>query len=506
MEHRILIHTPIGKDAHHVSQVFERANIEHFVCLTPAELIVELDKGAAALLMVEEALSLDFLNAITRFLLKQKTWSDIPILLLCKRRLDSSELRDIYQRLGNVTLIERPLQIITLVTTVNSALRARKRQYEMREVDRRKDEFLAMLAHELRNPLAPISAASQILKLADLKRERVIHTSEIILRQVGHMTGLIDDLLDVSRVSRGLIQLENEILDVRDLVSNAVEQVLPLINLKSHRLDIQNISASVFVKGDRKRLIQILSNLLNNAAKYTEEHGEISLEMLFDTHHVYFKVTDNGIGIGQDIIDTVFDMFTQAKRSSDRTQGGLGIGLALVKSLVALHEGTVVAQSPGLSHGTTFTVALPRVGATQYQAGAITTPSSNSLVSRRVLVVDDNVDAADTLSMVLEAYGYEVSVENSAAGALNRANSEHPEVCLLDIGLPDMDGNELAKAMRANPDLKSTILIAITGYGQEQDRLKTKHAGFDHHFVKPVDIDHLMKVISETDRTGRAVI
>ena len=189
MEQRILIHTPIGKDAYHVCKILQGANIEYFVCQTSAQVIQELDKGAAVLLMVEEALSGDFLKSITHFLQKQKAWSDIPILLLCKRGLDSPDLRAIYQRLGNVTIIERPLQIINLVTTVNSALRARKRQYEMREVDRRKDEFLAMLAHELRNPLAPISAASEILKIADLNRERTNRSSEIILRQVNHMTG-----------------------------------------------------------------------------------------------------------------------------------------------------------------------------------------------------------------------------------------------------------------------------------------------------------------------------
>jgi signal transduction histidine kinase/CheY-like chemotaxis protein len=500
MEQRILIHTPIGKDAYHVCKIFEGANIEYFVCQTSAQVIQELDKGAAVLLMVEEALSGDFLKSITHYLQKQKAWSDLPILLLCKRGLDSPDLRAIYQRLGNVTIIERPLQIINLVTTVSSALRARKRQYEMREVDRRKDEFLAMLAHELRNPLAPISAASEILKIADLNRERTNRSSEIILRQVNHMTGLIDDLLDMSRVSRGLIEIENEIVNANDIASLAVEQVLPLINAKSHQLSVEPLSDQVYIKGDLKRLTQILTNLLNNAAKYTFDSGRINLKIEFTKHHVSFIVTDTGFGIAPNMLDSIFDMFTQAQRSSDRSQGGLGIGLALVKNLVELHEGSVTAQSAGLGHGSTFTVTLPRIENTHATSSELLKPIAQAPVMQRLLVVDDNVDAADTLSMYLETFGYEVLVENSAKAALERAITGKPDICLLDIGLPDMDGNELAKLIKANPATKSAILIAITGYGQEQDRKRTFESGFDYHFVKPVDVDLLMDTLKKTER------
>lgn len=497
MEQRVLIHTPIGKDAYHVCKILERAKIEYFVCLTPTEIIQELDKGAAVLLMVEEVLRGDFLKSITQFLQKQKEWSDIPILLLCKRGLDSPDLRAIYLQLGNVTIIERPLQIITLVTTINSALRARRRQYQMREVDRRKDEFLAMLAHELRNPLAPISAASQMLKIADLNRERTNHSSEIILRQVKHMTGLIDDLLDLSRVSRGLINIDNEIVNASDIVSLAVEQVLPLISSKSHKLSVEPISNQVYVKGDLKRLIQVLTNLLNNAAKYTLDNGSINLKMEFDKNHVYFIVTDTGFGIDPNLLSSIFDMFSQAKRTSDRSQGGLGIGLALVKNLLELHHGSVTAHSAGLGHGSTFTVTLPRLDHIHATSSELLKPLHQVSGTQRFLVVDDNVDAADTLSTYLETFGYEVLVENSAKGALKRAISEQPDICLLDIGLPDMDGNELAKLMRANPATKSAILVAITGYGQENDRKRTTDSGFDYHFVKPVDVELLLDTLKK---------
>jgi len=500
MEQRILIHTPIGKDAYHVCRILDGVNIEYFVCLTPSEVIRELEIGAAVLLMVEEALSNDFLKSITQFLQKQKTWSDIPILLLCKRGLDSPDLRAIYQRLGNVTIIERPLQIITLVTTINSALRARKRQYEMREVDRRKDEFLAMLAHELRNPLAPISAASQILKIADLNRERTNHSSEIILRQVRHMTGLIDDLLDMSRVSRGLIEINREIVSASNIISLAVEQVLPLINSKSHKLSVEPISEQVYVKGDLKRLVQILSNLLNNAAKYTLEGGSINLKTEFNNNRVSFTVTDNGFGIAPDMLDSIFDMFTQATRSSDRSQGGLGIGLALVKNLVELHDGSVTAQSAGLGYGSTFTVTLPLIEDNHSTSTELLKPTPEAPATLRLLVVDDNVDAADTLGMYLETFGYEVIIENNAKSALERAISVRPDICLLDIGLPDMDGNKLATLMRANPATKFATLIAITGYGQEQDRKRTTNSGFDYHFVKPVDVELLLDTLKKTER------
>ena len=499
MELRILIHTPIGKDAYHVSQILHRSNIDFFVCSTPLVVINELEKGAAALLLVEEALSVDFLKSLTQFLQQQKTWSDIPVLLICKRGLDSPDMRFIYQRLGNVTLIERPIQIITLLATINSALRARKRQYEMREVDRRKDEFLAMLAHELRNPLAPISAASHILKLGELNRERTNHNSEIILRQVNHMTGLIDDLLDVSRVSRGLIDLETEIVNVQDITEAALEQVLPLINAKKHQIEVKGVSEQIFVMGDKKRLIQILTNLLNNAAKYTNDGGSLNLSIVANTENVFFEITDSGIGIDAEIVDSIFDMFIQAKRTSDRSQGGLGIGLALVKNLVELHHGEVKAHSEGKGQGSTFTVKLPRAKFTINSVANPIKPDSLNFTTRRLLVVDDNVDAADTLSQFLETFGYEVMVEYNATMALARAIASPPDACLLDIGLPDMDGNELAKRLRENHLTKSALLIAITGYGQDQDRLNTTQAGFDYHFVKPVKVESLIDVLKKKD-------
>jgi signal transduction histidine kinase/ActR/RegA family two-component response regulator len=500
MENRILIYAPIGKDARLVSQLLGRAGLDCFICADTAKIIGELAKGVGALFIVEEALTPEFLKSFMLFLTHQQTWSDLPILILSKRGLDSPGLRNIYLKLGNATLLERPVQSVTLISTAHSALRARKRQYEMREVDRRKDEFLAMLAHELRNPLAPVSAASDLLRLGNLDSERIRKTSEVISRQVKHMTGLIDDLLDVSRVSRGLVMLDQATLDARKIVASAVEQVRPLIDSRRHLLTVQTPPESAFIQGDQKRLVQVVTNLLNNAAKYTPTGGSIVLTMDVDSENVVFSVIDNGIGMAQKTIGRVFDMFAQAERTSDRSQGGLGIGLAIVKSLVELHRGTVTAQSAGLEKGSKFTITLPRIakpdGAALTHQHSIALPPAKG---RRLLVVDDNVDAARMLALFLEWAGHEVMVEHCARSALVRARAEVPDVCLLDIGLPDMDGNDLARHLRAQTETAQTVLIAITGYGQELDRKKTAAAGFNHHFVKPVDMEQLLGLLAEAD-------
>jgi signal transduction histidine kinase/CheY-like chemotaxis protein len=498
MENRVIAYTPIGKDGRLVLQVLDRTKIECLACRQVDEIFVELRKGVGALLIVEEALTAEFMKQITQFLKGQQTWSDLPILVLSKRGLESPGIRQMYQVLGNVTLLERPIHSVTLLTAVNAALRARKRQYEMREADRRKDEFLAMLAHELRNPLAPVSAASELLRIGNLDEERVKKTSEIISRQVRHMTGLIDDLLDVSRVSRGLVTLDQVVLDAKQILASAIEQVQPLITARQHRLTVHAAPESAFVKGDLKRLIQIVANLLNNAAKYTPEGGNIVLALEVSERNVHLSVTDNGIGMTSKVIDRVFEMFAQAERTPDRSQGGLGIGLALVKSLVELHGGEVRARSLGPGAGSTFSVQLPRIQ-TSVQSVARAVQNDASFVSerRRLLVVDDNVDATEMLGMCLEYAGYEIFIEHSAKAALDRVNTISPEICLLDIGLPDMDGIELARRLKVLPKTAKSMLIAITGYGQDLDRQKTLEAGFSHHFVKPVDMKRLLEVLAE---------
>jgi signal transduction histidine kinase/CheY-like chemotaxis protein len=504
LEYRILIHAPVGKDARLIAELFARAGIACSVCADPAMLLGEIALGAGALLVGDEAITPEFLRAIGGFVDRQQGWSDLPLLVMTRRGAASSELQQRYLALGNVSLLERPAQSVTLVSAARSALRARRRQYAMREVDQRKDEFLAMLAHELRNPLAPIRAASDLLRIPTLDRDKVRQTSEIIARQVNHMTGLIDDLLDLSRVSRGLVTLERALLDAGQVVHNAVEQVRPLIDARRHRLAIRVPHDAVFIHGDQKRLVQILANVLNNAAKYTPEGGDIELAMLADEDSVTYSVSDNGIGMAPHVIEHVFDMFAQAERSSDRSQGGLGIGLALVDNLVTLHGGKVAAASGGIGKGSRFTITLPRVaqsgaGPAPRQPGTAETEAATPQ-SLHLLLVDDNEDAAQMLGLYLEAEGYRVTVAHDAHAALAAAGTNPPDVFLLDIGLPDMDGNELARSLRRLPHSAAATLVAITGYGQETDRARSAEAGFDHHFVKPVDMASLLAVLAHAPR------
>jgi PAS domain S-box-containing protein len=379
---------------------------------------------------------------------------------------------------------------------------------ELRAAARRKDEFLAMLAHELRNPLAPISNAAQLLTMAGSNEQRIRQSSEVITRQVRHMTALVDDLLDVSRVTRGLVALERELVDINAVVTGAVEQARPLIEARAHRFELdlgpEPGCAGVRVLGDRTRLVQVVANLLNNAAKYTPQGGRIGLAVSTRAGCVTISVRDNGIGIGAAMLPQVFDLFSQAERTPDRSQGGLGLGLALVKSLVQLHGGRVEAHSEGLGQGSTFRVAFDiaatagpertpgareRAGAVGSEAGCPGSPG------RRVLVVDDNIDAAQSLADVLGALGHTVSTADSPGAALAIAAADWPEVFILDIGLPDIDGYELVRRLRALQGARPARYVALTGYGQAHDKVLARSAGFDHHFVKPVKLESLSAVL-----------
>ena len=366
---------------------------------------------------------------------------------------------------------------------------------KLKAADQRKDEFLAMLAHELRNPLAPIKSAAMLLDMGMLNETRVRQSSAIIGRQVRHMTRLVDDLLDVSRVTRGLIVLDKTVLDVRTIVDEAVEQVRPLLLARRQALGVHLPAVPLSVEGDRARLVQVLANLLNNAVKYTPEECAIDIEVRHHDGMLELAVCDEGIGMEPELTERAFDLFAQAKRSSDRSQGGLGLGLALVRNLVELHGGTVGCASPGPGRGSTFTVRLPLVT----PVAPAELPAADKAVSGgrlKVMVVDDNVDAAETLSMLLDAAGHEVEVEHDSRRALERARTAPPDVFLLDIGLPEIDGNELARRLHAQPETAGSVLIAVSGYGQEQDKRAAREAGFRHHLVKPVDFDQLAELLA----------
>jgi signal transduction histidine kinase/ActR/RegA family two-component response regulator len=376
---------------------------------------------------------------------------------------------------------------------------------KLKESDRRKDEFLAMLAHELRNPLAPVGAAAALLQRARLDEGLVRKTSEIIGRQVAHMTELIDDLLDVSRVTRGQVELDEAALDMRAIVADAVEQVMPLVRARHQQLDVDVPAQCMPVMGDAKRLVQILANLLNNAAKYTQEGGRLRLGAAVRDGTVVVDVVDNGIGMAPELVARAFDLFAQAERTSDRASGGLGLGLALVRSLVELHGGSVTCESAGPGQGSRFTVILPLLAEEAMPAAP---PDDGHAAAQEssmsIMVVDDNVDAAETLGLLLEASGHRVIVEHDPHAALERAATEAPQVCLLDIGLPGMDGYELARRLRAQPATRHALLVAITGYGQDSDRRLAAEAGFDRHLVKPIDLDSLRDALAGARRPGPA--
>jgi PAS domain S-box-containing protein len=371
-------------------------------------------------------------------------------------------------------------------------------ELELREANRKKDEFLAMLAHELRNPLAPISTAAEMLRLTATSDARIQKASAIIGRQVKHMTSLVDDLLDVSRVTGGLVRLEKEQVDVNSVVSSAVEQARPLIEGRMHKLTVRSDAAHATVQGDRTRLVQIIVNLLNNAAKYTPQGGDIALVVRAANGCVEISVTDNGIGIDEKLLPHVFDLFTQAERTPDRTQGGLGIGLALVKTMAALHGGTARAASAGAGTGSVFTISLPASSADVHARSSMGAGADESGPASpvNVMIVDDNVDAGESLAALLEARGHKVDVQSHPIAAIAAARASPPQMLILDIGLPEIDGYELARRLRRDPATRDALLIALTGYGQTHDRVLSKAAGFDHHFVKPMNSAKLNELLA----------
>ncbi len=359
--------------------------------------------------------------------------------------------------------------------------------------NRSKDEFLAMLGHELRNPLAPIVTA---LRLMTLRNPEAHQTERRILeRQVAHLTRLVDDLLDVSRFARGKVQLRRELVDIRDVAGRAVEMVQPLFDQRESPLRTDLPTQPVYVSGDPVRLAQVISNLLSNAAKFTPARGRIALTVRADGDEVDITVEDSGAGIGPDLLPRVFDLFVQGQQALDRQAGGLGLGLAIVKRLVELHGGTVRAASEGEGHGARFTVRLPRATASAVVAGTVPQVPVASDNGHRILVVDDNLDAADTLARLLDSFGHAVRTAASGPQALALLGDFRPELAVLDIGLPGMDGYELARRLRADPRLEGLHMVALTGYGHEVDRARALAAGFDEHLVKPVPVDQLMGTI-----------
>jgi len=635
LERRLLILAPTGRDAPLARGVLAETGVRCVACTDLGQLMHELERGAGALLVAEEAIGgPSELYALGERLARQATWSDLPILLLAHTGADSPLVRQAVRAMGNVTLLERPVRVAALMTAVQTALRARGRQYnarehltdldhiaralresegrlkaifanaavgiaeldaegrfalandslcrllgetverlrtlslaeiaheddredvsavlrslvhgeeetyvgerrflgrggatiwlklalalardesgaprvaaviedvterknaeeDLREADRRKDEFLATLAHELRNPLAPIRNSLHIFRLAGVQDPTVVRMADMMERQVGHMVRMVDDLLEVSRISRGKIELRKQRVELAEVLANAVETSMPLIEAAGHRLTVEMSEMPLAVDADPLRLAQVFANLLNNSAKYTPKGGEISVRVQHEGAQAVIRVKDNGEGIPAPMLGRVFNMFTQVNTGM-RAQGGLGIGLTLARTLLHLHGGTIEGKSEGSGQGSEFVVRLPLAAAevaVNEAPEAVAMPVASGM--RRVLVVDDNEDAADTCATLLEMSGYEVRVVYTPEDAIAVFAQFDPGVAILDIGLPGQNGYELARAMRRLG--YAGRLVALTGYGQSADMAASTAAGFDAHLTKPVVPSELLERVA----------
>jgi signal transduction histidine kinase len=428
---------------------------------------------------------------------------------------------------GADSYLTEPIEPAELVANVRALLRLHRAEEALRDADRRKDQFLATLAHELRNPLAPIRNAVELMDPRHHANEDTVRDARMIARrQVEHLSRLVDDLLDVSRITHGKIALQIECVDVAAAVATAVEANQPAIQKKQHALHVRVPDEPCMIYGDPIRVAQVISNLLSNAAKYTPEGGVVELDASVAEDILTIRVRDNGIGIPPNELADVFNLFMQSDDSLARSEGGLGIGLSLAKTLTELHGGTIEAFSAGLGMGSEFVVTLPIAvsenvaapntakpeaatavdDASNSPAPAVADPVSDTQsapdAKRRVMVVDDSVDGAESMSILLEMLGHDVRVMYDGAAAITTAGEFKPEVVLLDIGLPGIDGYQVARALRAEPSTAGALLIALTGYGQESDRQRTRDAGFDHHLVKPALLDDIERVIATDGASG----
>lgn len=508
LDERVLLRAATSKDATIARAVLERASFAVHTCADIEEVTREILRGVGVLVLAEEAISGAKAPTLTAGLMKQGEWSDVPIIVLARRGADSPAVTRILEEFPNVTVIERPMRITSLVSALRTALRARHRQYDLRELlaglreaDQRKTEFLATLAHELRNPLAPLSSA---LTLLDRKRpgpEDAVKYYQLMGRQVDHMVRLVDDLLEVSRITRGKIELRKELVVLDVIIQDAVELSRPLFERAGHSLNVELTGEALMLHGDAVRLTQVFSNLLNNAAKYTPAGGNVRISARPNGRQVSVEVADDGAGIAPEMLGSIFEMFVQVSDTSRAAQGGLGIGLTLVRALVELHGGRVSALSRGLGQGATFTVLLPlsSAPAVARRSQIACQDGGTPLHERTILIVDDNADAADSLGELLASLGASVLVAHGGEEALGIARLNDFDVAVLDLGMPGLDGFELARRLRAEkPERERVVFIALTGWSQRGFKDRIEGSGFDHHLLKPVHFAELLRILEET--------
>ncbi|WP_184211745.1 ATP-binding response regulator [Prosthecobacter dejongeii] len=505
-----MILAPTRNDARLTADFLDTAGLRPNICQGLEDLRQRVQAGCGAILVAEEVLGKESVKILADLLREQPSWSDLPIVIITGTREAWARHRHLsaLTPTGNVSIIERPVRPDTLVSTLESAIRSRQRQYQVKslleerekmtlealEADRRKDEFLAMLAHELRNPLASVANATALLKSSS-DQETLAWSTGVIERQTHQLTHIIDDLLDVSRITTGKIRLRRSHINMAVVLDRACDSALPLMAERGHRFTCDYPKLDLWLEADPTRIEQVVLNLLANAAKYTPKNGCIQLTAINQGADILVIVKDNGIGIEPKRLPEMFQLFTQGERSIARSEGGLGIGLTIVQKLTEMHDGQVDAHSDGPGLGSTFSIRLP---ATVPQKSATLMGDRElrpKLISKRVLVVDDNVDSAVGLAKLLTRAGHQVALAYDGTEALAQAQLQSSEAIVLDIGLPGMDGYEVARLLRQETWGRQALLIAVTGYGQEEDKQRAMDAGFDHHLVKPVDLTRLKSLL-----------
>ena len=508
-EERVLILAPVGRDGEIACEVLSRARMATAVCAGIDALCEAIGEGAGAVLLTEEALARASTQLLREACEQQAPWSDLPLVVLTTSGHVSGTNYRMLQTLaesGNVTVLERPVRAITLVAAIRTALRARRRQYETRDYlavrerveaelrvaraaaereSRAKDNFLAMLGHELRNPLAAIVNGAAVLDRFEARAEAESRSRTIIGRQAQHLSRLIDDLLDVSRIMSGKIALRREPVDLREVVRQCVESRYAAVS-HAHRVSLVTDGRPVVVEGDPVRLEQIAGNLIDNAVKYSAPGEPIRVVARRENGEAVLSVEDRGIGLAAEMLESIFEPFTQTDVSLQRARGGLGLGLAVVKGLVEQHGGRVAAHSAGLGRGSEFVVRLP-LAAEAPAARPELAPAPS--LPRRIVVVEDHEDAREALQILLTLQGHEVRAAADGVAGVALILQVQPDVALIDVGLPGLDGYEVARRVRQAMGNAEIRLVAVTGYGQPYDRVRAQEAGFDLHLTKPVSPD-----------------
>lgn len=503
---QILLLLPAPRDSELAARVLRDEGMCAIECADDDALRDALREPAGAVFVAEEWLAHGASAILVDTLARQPAWSDLPIVVVARSNSDSTQLARLLDTLGNASLLERPARVAALTSAARTALRARQRQYQIRaqledleqarsELDaaaRRKDEFLAMLGHELRNPLAPIRNTIEVL-LRGAERPGDRSMLSTMRRHVDHMVRLVEDLVDVARLTHGTIELRLQPTSIQEVLRSAIDLSGPLVASGGHSLDLDMPDPALFAMADSTRLAQVFSNLLNNAAKYSAPNGAIRISLRREEDDVVVRVADRGIGIETAMLPRIFDLFTQGRHLPQHARGGLGIGLTLVRNLVRMHGGEIDVHSDGPEQGSVFTVRLPLLRSARVGLRPADKADPGVPVGMRVLVVDDNIDAAETMGLLLAALGVDHRVAFDGADALRRVDESIPDAVLLDLGMPGMDGFEVALRIRKRHP--GVALVALTGWSQAEDIARTKAAGFSEHLSKPVSPSDLTALL-----------